>query len=63
MSEDLRMSAFRAEVRDWMKMNVPSGWRAAMTGADTPKFIAFQRAWMRTLVQGGLRAESDGLLD
>jgi len=43
----------RTEVRTWLKKNVPSGWRAAMTGVDQDKFVLAQRAWFSKLVAAG----------
>lgn len=43
----------RLEVRAWLKDNIPSGWRAAMTGADQDSFVRAQREWFVKLVQAG----------
>lgn len=47
-------AALRMRVRRWLQDHVPPDWRASMTGAAPEEFIAFQRAWMRELVAGGL---------
>jgi alkylation response protein AidB-like acyl-CoA dehydrogenase len=43
----------RHEVRAWLKENVPSGWRAAMTGTDQDVFVRAQREWFTKLVKAG----------
>ncbi len=43
----------RPEVGTWLKENVPSGWRAAMTGTDQDVFVRAQREWFTKLVKAG----------
>src|SRR5688572_873947 len=51
---DLRFTpdqdAFRAEVRDWLRSNVPD---PALPSMDTAKGFELHRAWERTLYEGG----------
>ena len=47
------IESLRAEVRAWMERNVPSGWRAAMTGTDQDVFVRAQREWFGKLVEAG----------
>ncbi|MGE0386048.1 MAG: acyl-CoA dehydrogenase family protein [Gammaproteobacteria bacterium] len=44
---------FRLQLRDWLQVNVPAGWRDRMTGATDGDFEAFQREWFSTLRSGG----------
>jgi alkylation response protein AidB-like acyl-CoA dehydrogenase len=48
------LNEFRAQIRDWLEHNVPANWRSTMTGGDIEAFVAFQRAWMKSLVAAGL---------
>jgi alkylation response protein AidB-like acyl-CoA dehydrogenase len=47
------LEALRAEVRAWLKDNVPRGWRTAMTGTDQDSFVAAQRDWFSKLSKAG----------
>ena len=49
MSAPTDLGAFRAEVRDWCRSNVPDGWRSAQTGVDDAGFVAFQKDWFAAL--------------
>jgi alkylation response protein AidB-like acyl-CoA dehydrogenase len=40
----------RSEIRDWLAVNAPKGWRDCDTH---PEFVASQRAWFQKLVEGG----------
>lgn len=53
MKPDSNSEALRAEVRAWLEQNVPSDWRAAVTGTDQAVFVAQQRDWFAKLVQAG----------
>ena len=44
---------FRATVRQWCAVNIPSDWRQAQTGATDAEFVAFQKAWFATLHSAG----------
>lgn len=51
MSEEERLEALRAEVRNWMQTHAPKDWRdASRTQED---FVATQRSWFAKLVEGG----------
>lgn len=43
----------RQEVRTWLKDNVPTGWRKAMTGVDQELFVQQQREWFGKLSKAG----------
>jgi alkylation response protein AidB-like acyl-CoA dehydrogenase len=43
----------RAEVRAWLRANIPAGWRAAMTGTGQESFVQAQREWFHKLVEAG----------
>jgi alkylation response protein AidB-like acyl-CoA dehydrogenase len=47
------LAALRAEVRTWLKQNVPTGWRAAMTGVAQEAFVSLQRDWFAKLASAG----------
>ncbi|TAK98455.1 MAG: acyl-CoA dehydrogenase, partial [Rhodospirillaceae bacterium] len=53
MKADGDPEALRAQVRSWLAEHVPSGWRAAMTGAEQDLFVQAQRDWFSQLVQAG----------
>jgi alkylation response protein AidB-like acyl-CoA dehydrogenase len=50
---DASIEQFRAEVREWCRTHVPSGWRDAQTGIGDDEFVSFQRAWFRELADAG----------
>jgi alkylation response protein AidB-like acyl-CoA dehydrogenase len=45
--------SLRQEVRAWLKDNVPTGWREAMTGVDQELFVQQQREWFGKLAKAG----------
>lgn len=45
------LDALRAEVRSWMEVNAPHGWREANT--DPAAFLDTQRDWFRRLADAG----------
>ena len=45
--------SLRQEVRAWLKDNVPTGWREAMTGVDQELFVQQQREWCGKLAKAG----------
>lgn len=45
--------SLRQEVRAWLKDNVPTGWREAMTGVDQELFVQQQREWFSKLAKAG----------
>ncbi len=47
-------AGFRPLVAAWLSEHVPSGWRAAMTGAAEPEMLAFERDWLQVLRSGGI---------
>jgi len=53
MSAEAGGEELRAEVRSWLRRNVPAGWREAMTGVEQEVFVAAQRAWFGKLVEAG----------
>lgn len=53
MSQDERLEAFRATVREWITHNVPDGWRAQQAGDNIEGFLASQREWLSRLVSAG----------
>ncbi len=50
---DTDLEAFRAEVRNWCRANVPAGWRGAQTGVSDDEFVSFQKAWFQQLRRAG----------
>jgi alkylation response protein AidB-like acyl-CoA dehydrogenase len=56
MSEDADLEALRREVRGWLESNAPHGWREAYKAMSHAEFAEAQRAWFRTLVEGGYAA-------
>jgi alkylation response protein AidB-like acyl-CoA dehydrogenase len=48
------LAVFRAQVRSWLKENVPEGWRDQLDHADEDAIVAFERDWY-------LRAQAVGL--
>ncbi len=53
MNNSVDPEQLRAEVRAWLKQNIPADWRAAVTGTGQDAFVAAQRAWFFKLVQAG----------
>lgn len=47
------LGAFRAEVRQWCRREVPPDWRAAQTGVTDAAFVAFQQEWFQRLRRAG----------
>lgn len=47
---------FREQVRAWMAANVPAGWQERMATASREEYVEMQRAWLRTLRDGGYAA-------
>ncbi len=47
--------AFRDEVRGWLKINLPKGWkgRARAGEAGKPEYIQFLKDWAKKLYEGG----------
>ena len=44
---------FRAEVREWCRTHVPTGWRDAQTGVSDEEFVTFQKQWFGELREAG----------
>ncbi|MDP9142789.1 MAG: acyl-CoA dehydrogenase family protein [Pseudomonadota bacterium] len=53
MNTSVDPETLRAQVRAWLKQNVPPGWRAAMTGTGQNAFVAAQRDWFFKFVEAG----------
>ncbi|MBW8755751.1 MAG: acyl-CoA dehydrogenase family protein [Sphingomonadales bacterium] len=53
MSEDTDLEALRGQVRTWLDVNAPEGWREAYKTMSHAEFADAQRAWFATLVKGG----------
>ena len=53
MAEHADLEALRAEVRDWLAANKPTGWRAEYAELDHAGFAQAQREWFAKLVEGG----------
>jgi alkylation response protein AidB-like acyl-CoA dehydrogenase len=53
MTRDDDLEAFRAEVRDWCRSQVPRDWRRAQTGVGDDEFVAFQKSWFAELRAAG----------
>jgi len=53
VSDDHTTNKLRREVRDWLRTNVPAGWREAMTGTGQDDFVALQRDWFQKLSAAG----------
>ena len=47
------LEEFRAHVRDWCRIHVPSDWRREQTGVADPDFVAFQKEWFQELRAAG----------
>lgn len=45
------LDALRHEIRDWLAVNSPKGWRESCT--DHAAFLETQRSWFAKLVEGG----------
>lgn len=53
MMSERDTDSLRQEVRAWLKDNVPTGWREAMTGVDQELFVQQQREWFGKLAKAG----------
>lgn len=53
MMSERDTDSLRQEVRAWLKDNVPTGWREAMTGVDQELFVQQQREWFSKLAKAG----------
>ncbi|MBH0780756.1 acyl-CoA dehydrogenase family protein [Nocardia bovistercoris] len=47
------LDAFRAEVRDWCRANIPADWRRTQTGPSEAEFVRFQQDWFCGLRDAG----------
>ena len=47
------LSAFRAEVSQWLATNIPLDWKARQRGDDINGFLEMQREWLQRLVSAG----------
>ncbi|WP_157220691.1 acyl-CoA dehydrogenase family protein [Flavisphingomonas formosensis] len=57
MLDELReLEPFRAEVRAWLAAHLPADWQQRMLGASEEEHVAFQKAWFRTMMEGGYGA-------
>jgi alkylation response protein AidB-like acyl-CoA dehydrogenase len=56
MSDEPNLEALRGEVRGWLDASAPKGWREAYKAMTHAEFAEAQRAWFRTLVDGGYAA-------
>jgi alkylation response protein AidB-like acyl-CoA dehydrogenase len=50
------LAEFRAQVRGWLKANVPAGWRASLDHADEAAVVEFNRSWYLRVQSVGLAA-------
>lgn len=48
-----KLADLREEVRAWLAQNVPVDWQSKMTDVGDEEFVAFQRSWMKKLVEAG----------
>jgi alkylation response protein AidB-like acyl-CoA dehydrogenase len=52
--EELKsLEPFRAELREWLRQNLPSDWRQRMLGASEAQYVEFQKSWFRIMRDGG----------
>ncbi len=51
MTDESDLDALRSDVRRWLTVNAPKGWRETCQSEDA--FLAVQRDWFRALVRGG----------
>jgi alkylation response protein AidB-like acyl-CoA dehydrogenase len=47
------LEPFRAEVREWLRQNLPADWRQRMLGASESQYVEFQKSWFRIMRAGG----------
>ncbi len=53
MRTDENIESLRQTVRDWLHVNTPRDWRAAMTNVAQDRFVFAQKSWFEKLVQAG----------
>ena len=53
ITELRQLDDFRATVRSWLSTHLPGDWRREMLGATEAEHVKFQKAWFRTLRDGG----------
>ena len=50
MIEELkRYAAFREQLRDWLRANLPADWKQRMRGASEEQHVEFQKFWFRKM--------------
>jgi len=52
-STNRALAGLRGDVRTWLEINVPAGWREAMTGTEQESFVELQRSWFGKLSAAG----------
>jgi len=53
MSDTPKLAAFRTEVRGWLEVNAPHGWRERYKAGSHEQFAREQKKWFLKLVEGG----------
>lgn len=53
MKKDDRNETLRDEVRAWLRVNAPVGWRDAMFNVEQDEFVAMQKSWFEKLSRAG----------
>lgn len=53
MSDDTDLEKLRQDVRGWLEVHAPKGWREAYMNNSHEAFAQAQRDWFHTLVEGG----------